>query len=249
MSSGGAGCCWRGSRKVSPSGVVQGAVLGWLPAPAPPTSGAEGQNPPAPPPPRPHVKNGAPPSIADSPPSPVAARCISTSEGVANWGMRVSSLVETRTVRDRVGSTWGGWRLTFGGAGGSSAGLPPVLDIGLGWLEASEVGSAVCVVAREGCVQRPCIVRARGRLERCGRPKGRSGAAHGRRRGARLAAQRALRAKTRRAARATRLHDGAARGGVAPVARVLQAEDDVLWGGRRRGGFMGRQVGVWTHPN
>lgn len=33
-------------------------------------------------------------------------RYVSTSEARANWGMRVSSLVDTTTVRDREGSTW-----------------------------------------------------------------------------------------------------------------------------------------------
>lgn len=37
--------------------------------------------------------------------SPGACRKASTSEGVLNWGMRVSSFVLTSTVRDRVGST------------------------------------------------------------------------------------------------------------------------------------------------
>lgn len=53
------------------------------------------------------MKKGAPPSICASPATASAARCISTSAGVANWGMRVSSFVDTSTVRVRLGSTWG----------------------------------------------------------------------------------------------------------------------------------------------
>lgn len=52
-----------------------------------------------------HVKNGEPPSMDESSATPDAARCVSTSAGVANCGILVSSLVLTRTVRDRVGST------------------------------------------------------------------------------------------------------------------------------------------------
>jgi hypothetical protein len=61
-----------------------------------------------------HVKNGAPPSMRASLATAAAARCISTSAGVANCGMRVSSLVLTRTVRDSEGSTWAGCVLRRG---------------------------------------------------------------------------------------------------------------------------------------
>lgn len=52
-----------------------------------------------------YVKKGEPPSICTSFASPGALRNASTSDGVLNWGKRVSNFVLTRTVRDRVGST------------------------------------------------------------------------------------------------------------------------------------------------
>lgn len=52
-----------------------------------------------------HVKNGDPPSICTSMAKPGAFKNASTSDGVLNWGSRVSNLVLTSTVRERVGST------------------------------------------------------------------------------------------------------------------------------------------------
>jgi hypothetical protein len=56
---------------------------------------------------RSHVKKGLPPSISNSSPAdkPGARRNASTSAAVLNCGRRVSNLVETRTVRLRLGST------------------------------------------------------------------------------------------------------------------------------------------------
>ena len=54
-----------------------------------------------------HVKNGEPPSIVGSRTRAGGRRYISTSVPRANWGMRVSSFVETSTVRAIEGSTCG----------------------------------------------------------------------------------------------------------------------------------------------